>query len=836
MSGSIGTVFLDVETNTQPMRNQMNNLGRTATGMLSSSFAKLGGVIAGAFAGYKLLQFGKSAIELASNLSEVQNVVDVTFGKSAAEINKFSKDALAAFGLSELSAKKFSSTLGAMFKSSGIAQGDMVQMSEQLTGLAGDMASFYNLSQDDAFLKIQAGISGETEPLKRLGINMSVANLQAFALSQGIKGNVTAMTQAQQTLLRYNYLMSVTKDAQGDFARTSGSWANQIRLLKEQWNSFKTTLGGAFIQMLAPMVQWLNILITKLQVAAEYFAAFVSLITGQKVNVSSATDANNGLSDSADGVADSSGKAAEGINKASKAASKSVASFDEVNQLNLDKPDSGSGGSGSGGAGTTGGLGDPNLGGGSGTPSIDTSAIEGQLAWIKTMMQQVGDWFNDYLVSPMQIAFSMISPEVDEFSKTVGKMFTDIQTLAEPFKSWFQNDFTSFLQNAIIIDGQIFSQLLDSANKVFSDLWNVVIFPTLTTFITDGLPMMTQFADQANQTFATVFTFVKDGFDKLWSDGASPALGLITTIWQDTVKSLKGNWDKYGADTFESIRGAINSTKDLFDTTWNTVLKPLLNNLFSVLKQVWKDGLKPLVDALGEFAAKAIKVYADIHKNFISPLLQAFVKQFGPPVVATFNGIVKVIGGVVTSLGKVLTSGTKALSKFLDFLEDVFHGRWKAAWKDVKAIVSNIFDALAETLKSPFRIVIGLINTTIDAINKMKITVPSWVPGIGGSTYGFNLPRVPMLAKGGIVDSPTLAMIGEAGKEAVVPLENTAFVTTLADAVKSAVMEAIGNSGGSSGTTGGGDIYLTIDGMVLAKGASKYINKAKRQGVTLLNV
>jgi hypothetical protein len=178
----------------------------------------------------------KEGIQLASNLNEVQNVVDVSFGKSSDTINKWSKTAIQKFGLSELQAKKFNGTMGAMLKSSGLSGESIVKMSTDLSGLAGDFASFYNLDSEEAFTKIRSGISGETEPLKQLGINMSVANLQAFALTQGIHKQFQKMTQAEQATLRYNYLMKVSADAQGDFSRTLGtSLANQQRVLQTKF-------------------------------------------------------------------------------------------------------------------------------------------------------------------------------------------------------------------------------------------------------------------------------------------------------------------------------------------------------------------------------------------------------------------------------------------------------------------------------------------------------------------------------------------------------------------------------------------------------------------------
>ena len=195
----------------------------------------------------KFGEFVSNGIKNASNLQEVQNVVDVTFEESAGIINDWATKAASAYGMSELSAKQYTGTIGAMFKSMGLADEQVLSMSSDMVGLAGDFASFYNLEHEEAFNKIRAGISGETEPLKQLGINMSVANLEAFALSQGIDKSYNSMTQAEQATLRYNYLMSVSADAQGDFARTSGSYANQLRIAQLNMENLATGIGAKLL-------------------------------------------------------------------------------------------------------------------------------------------------------------------------------------------------------------------------------------------------------------------------------------------------------------------------------------------------------------------------------------------------------------------------------------------------------------------------------------------------------------------------------------------------------------------------------------------------------------
>ena len=178
--------------------------------------------VVGAYASFQAVSGTmKQAIDYASDLAEVQNVVDVTFGNAAQQINEWSQAALKVYGINEVTAKQYTGTMGAMLKSSGLAGNAVVDMSMNLTALAADMASFYNLDTDVAFEKIRSGISGETEPLKQLGINMSVVNLEAYAMTQGITESYSEMSQAEQTALRYSYLLQATADAQGDFARTS---------------------------------------------------------------------------------------------------------------------------------------------------------------------------------------------------------------------------------------------------------------------------------------------------------------------------------------------------------------------------------------------------------------------------------------------------------------------------------------------------------------------------------------------------------------------------------------------------------------------------------------
>ena len=219
--------------------------------------------------GETLLNWGKAAIETASDLAEVQNVVDTVFGDGANQIEAWSKKAGQQFGLTELQAKKFTSTLGAMMKSSGLAGNEIISMSTDLAGLAADMASFYNLDFETAFEKIRSGISGETMPLKQLGINMSVANLEAFALAQGLNKTFSEMSQGEQTMLRYQYLMQATSDAQGDFSKTADGFANAQRRIQTALDSISAVAGTFLLTTIEPLISGVATFLEKITTQPE---------------------------------------------------------------------------------------------------------------------------------------------------------------------------------------------------------------------------------------------------------------------------------------------------------------------------------------------------------------------------------------------------------------------------------------------------------------------------------------------------------------------------------------------------------------------------------------
>lgn len=347
-----------IEAQTKPYRDEVEKLKRQTTlaanhverqtAKMKKSFGGLGKVVASVLGVGAIVAFAKSCIDLGSDLAEVQNVVDVSFGKMSGAVDAFAKNAITQFGLSELTAKKYMGTYGAMAKAFGVTGEAGYQMSAAITGLTGDVASFYNLSTDEAYTKLKSIFTGETESLKDLGVVMTQTALDQYALNNGFGKTTAKMTEQEKVMLRYQFVMSSLADASGDFARTSTSWANQVRVLSLQFESLKATIGQGLINAFTPVIRVINTILAKLQTLAAYFKAFTVALFGD-------AGGSSDIADSMDSAAGSSGAVADNMDKAAGAAKKMKEYTLGIDELNVLNPDEGSGGSG-GGAGGGGSL------------------------------------------------------------------------------------------------------------------------------------------------------------------------------------------------------------------------------------------------------------------------------------------------------------------------------------------------------------------------------------------------------------------------------------------------------------------------------------------------
>ena len=334
---------------------------------LASAIGKVYATYWTLFRAFRLL---RDAIDISSSLTEVENVVRQTFGQYESLINNFAKTSIEKFGMSELSAKQFASRFQAMGTALDIPQGQMAKMSIRLTELAGDMASFYDVSQEDIAKSLQSVFSGTTAPMRRYGIDLTQATLKEWALKQGLDANISSMTQAQKAMLRYQYVLAHTTNITGDFARTADTWHNQITMLKENFKALGAVVGSGLINAFKPFIKALNAVLQKVISFAEMVTNALGSIFGWKYEASkgagiggladdigSASDGMDDLSDAAGSAGKNTGGIAKNAKKAKKEIQQATRAFDELKVISKQSKDntSGSGSGGSGGGSGSGG-------------------------------------------------------------------------------------------------------------------------------------------------------------------------------------------------------------------------------------------------------------------------------------------------------------------------------------------------------------------------------------------------------------------------------------------------------------------------------------------------
>lgn len=374
----------------------LNIFSGSANKAKSSSFslaAALGKLYASYWLLFRAFSKIKDAIDISSSLTEVENVVRTTFGNYEKLIQDFSKTSIQDFGMSELTAKQVASRFQAMGTAMGFSQGKMADMSLQLTKLTADMASFYDMEQSDVARNLQAVFTGETEPLRKYGLDLTQATLKEWAMKQGLDADISSMTQAEKTMLRYQYVMANTAAAQGDFARTSDTWANQVRILKQSFEQLAAIIGGALINAFKPFVRTLNAVMQKVIAFATTVTNALGSIFGWKFEISSgglADDWSDAAGSAAD-IADSTGQAAKNVEKMNKG----LRAFDELNLITTPDNSSGSGSGGSGGGGASGG------GASGGLVQVDTifKDYESQIRSLRELGAYISDALSDAMES-----------------------------------------------------------------------------------------------------------------------------------------------------------------------------------------------------------------------------------------------------------------------------------------------------------------------------------------------------------------------------------------------------------------------------------------------------
>lgn len=422
-----GCLNFDTNINSEGFEKGLKSLS-DMVGDIKPKLKSLAMAVTAAFSVKKLVDFGRQSIETASDLAEVQNVVDTAFGESKQKMEDFADTAVKTYGISKLTAKQTGSNFMAMAAGMGLANDSASDMAMALTGLSADMASFYNVGQDVASTALKSIFTGETETLKQFGIVMTDANLQAYALSKGITKSTADMSQAEKVQLRYNYVMSQTALAQGDFAKTSDSWANQTRILSEQWKEFGATIGTVLMNVLLPAVKAINSLLSQLIALAQGAARSLSEAFG--FELSNSADEAQSIVKSTSQVADNYSDIADNAQQTQEAQEGSLASFDQMNKLNDESKSDSTGVSGAGDIMQPSGT----------SVEVDTGKADKKLSDFFKSVRTQFEKFADYLDKNFKPIFADIwgglERESIELAQILGGVFSDIKSLSEPLKAY----------------------------------------------------------------------------------------------------------------------------------------------------------------------------------------------------------------------------------------------------------------------------------------------------------------------------------------------------------------------------------------------------------------
>lgn len=633
---------------------------------LASAIGKVYATYWALFRGFRLLG---DAIDISSSLTEVENVVRQTFGQYESLINNFAKTSIEKFGMSELSAKQFASRFQAMGTALDIPQGQMAKMSIRLTELAGDMASFYDVSQEDIAKSLQSVFSGTTAPMRRYGIDLTQATLKEWALKQGLDANISSMTQAQKAMLRYQYVLAHTTNITGDFARTADTWHNQITMLKENFKALGAVVGSGLINAFKPFIKVLNAVLQKVISFAEmvtnalgsifgwrYEASKGAGISGLADDIGSASDGMDDLSNAAGSAGKNTGGIAKNAKKAKKEIQQATRAFDELKVISKQSKDntSGSGSGGSGGSG--GGSGSGGSGGGDTGKLVQTDTIFKKFKSNIKDLEGLGKAISGALINAMRgIEWDEVYAKASGFGSGLAKFLNGL------FEG--QKGTTLFGETGRLIANSLNTVLhgLDSFGTTFN--WK-----QFGNSIADGINKFFQNFDFAllaktlNSWAQGAFDTVTTALSKIsWKDVWNGAKEFLSNLDVKTVGII------IGALTIKKILG-LHLAKTALDIIGTSISKSIAGSLASRLgvEIAANEGISAVLSTAlskkigGAFATLGTTVSAGVKALFGSGAAESALSFISP------------VAKAITGIGSVAIGAFTAISNFVTMLKNGF--------------------------------------------------------------------------------------------------------------------------------------------------------------------
>lgn len=665
---SVGQIGIDLILNKKPFEKSIGNMQNTANdagAKIANSFSSMTkkinmaiGAIAVGKIGQAIAKMGKSCIDLGSDLAEVQNVVDVTFKTMSGSVDKWAKSASAQFGLSETMAKKYVGTFGSMAEAFGFSEKQAYNMSTALTGLAGDVASFYNITQDEAYTKLKSVFSGETETLKDLGIVMTQTALDSYALANGYGKTTSAMTEAEKVSLRFAFVQNQLKNATGDFARTQDSWANQTRILQLRFESLKATIGQGLISALNPVLRMINDLLGRVTSLADKFKSFMNDVFGNtsSESTSNSIDKATQSASSLTNEANNSSDAIKNISNSAKKAKKSLAGFDKLNVLTS---------SSASGTGSSANNSTPSSAV-SGKPKTSNKAIDKALNKYRDVVNSIKNTFSKIKDAVSAIGQSWVkiwkNGTGDKILTNIRRMLKhcidDIGLIAEAFtQAWKKGGLGDEVIQSIMDRVNSLIRLIDVIARDFGKVWSDGTGVRIWTNILKIIRNCNNSVTALRQRITIAWNKNQLG-KKIWRD----ILGIVEDItgWVADMSKIHLDWLE-NLDLYP-IMSAVEKLTGAF--------RRLLKAVGEKLKTAYKDVLLPLAKWTIEKAVpKLVEALGDA-LDFVSQVINGMSAGDISAIAGALGAVGTAI--VVFKAGRTIASGINkvrgAFSLFFDFI------------------------------------------------------------------------------------------------------------------------------------------------------------------------
>lgn len=730
---NVGAVSVDLTLNDTNYDKQLNSKIKSSENAFSSSFKKIGGIIAGAFAVKQVAAFTKECISSASKVQSaftgLNSIVQGTgnsFAQAQDFINKYTADGLVSI---EETATAYKNLLSRGY--------DASQIEDVLSRLKDSAAFGRQASYDlgEAVVTATEGLKNENSILvDNAGVTKNVAKMwEEYAKSIGKSSN--DLTQAEKIQAEYNGIMNETRFQVGDAAAYTKTFSGQIQQLKFNFNQMTVAIGKVvtpiaqlFIPVINSAINAITSLFKKLQVVMSTFGLKMPDVVQKTSNSISMIGAS---------AKDSAKDAVASAKKISKA-------FSGLDEINVLKPSSSADSSSD-----TSGGGVMNVDNTSIAPTMDDSKL---LSCIENVKNKIKEMWNSAPVQSFVGAVTSAGNFIWEFWKTLGENFvSNVST------TW--NNIKNSVSNSV-----------SNMSVLWTNFWN------------DTKLAIDAWGPQITSGVAGVF-------NSIWVDTIDPAIQIITSAWEDFTKILSDLWDEYGEPLVNNIGEFVQKTIDLFQSIWDNVLEPIITPFLETLSWLWDEHLKGLIEEVSTFILKITNGALEIYNNVIEPIVSWLLEKLSPAFTYIGGLITGVFGTVVSFISDAVKSIFKIFGGIIDFITGVFTGNWKKAWNGVKNVFKGIFDGLVNVFKTPINFIIDGINAFIKGLNKIKI--PDWVPVVGGK--GFNMSTIPKLAQGGYAraNNPQLAIVGDNKREGeIISPESKIYEQT-----KKAILDAGSNVG-----------------------------------------